>query len=251
MFNPDKPTLKARIASRECMAVSWLALGSPALVEAAARAAPDAIVIDMQHGLWERRDLEAAIGIVPAHIPVIVRVAENTALAISAALDAGAEGVMVPMIESAEEGRQAIRRAKYPPHGIRSAGGVRPLQDFAGYLRGASQIAVMLMIETTQGLANAESIARLEGLDMIFIGTGDLALSLHIQPGDTARHAAACERIRHTCQAASIACGSFTTSIEAARERREQGYHMVVAVNDIDLMAQGFAQASAQLREQK
>ncbi|HEY2256054.1 MAG TPA: aldolase/citrate lyase family protein [Variovorax sp.] len=249
MFDPDQPTLKARLASGPCMAVSWLALGSPALVEAAARAAPDAIVIDMQHGLWERRDLEAAIGIVPHRIPVIVRVAENSALAISAALDAGAEGVMVPMIENADEGRQAIRSAKYPPHGTRSAGGVRPLQDFAAYLRGAGEIAVMLMIETAQGLANAEDIARLEGLDMVFIGTGDLALSLRILPGDTARHAAACEQILHACRAASIACGSFTTSIEAAQQRRQQGYGMVVAVNDIDLMTRGFAEASARLRE--
>ena len=101
MFDPEHPTLKARIASGECMAVAWLALGSVAIADAAARTRPDAIVIDMQHGLWERHALEAAIGIVPPSVPVIVRVAENTALAIGTALDAGAEGVMVPMIESA------------------------------------------------------------------------------------------------------------------------------------------------------
>src|ERR1700761_6127078 len=115
MFDPSRPTLKARIAAGDCLAVSWFSLGSAALVEAGARARPDAIVIDLQHGLWERRELEAAIGVVPHDIPVMVRVAENSALAIGSALDAGAEGVIVPMIDSAAEGRAAIRSAKYPP----------------------------------------------------------------------------------------------------------------------------------------
>ena len=115
------------------MAVSWLAMGSVALTEAAVQAGCDAIVIDLQHGLWERRELESAIGIVPHTIPVIVRVAENTVQAIGMALDAGAEGVMVPMIETAAQAKQALRAAKYPPHGVRSGGGVRPLRDFAAY----------------------------------------------------------------------------------------------------------------------
>ncbi len=248
MFDPARPTLKARIAAGDCLGVSWFSLGSAALVEAGARARPDAIVIDLQHGLWERRELEAAIGVVPHDIPVMVRVAENTPLAIGSALDAGAEGVIVPMIDSAAEGRAAIRSAKYPPFGLRSAGGVRPLQDFAGYLKGAEHIAVLLMIETAAGLAQAGAIAKLEGLDMVFIGTGDLALSLQTMQGDAKRHAKACEKIRRACAGASVACGTFTTSVEAALERRREGYGMVVAANDIDIVSRGFAEASARLR---
>ncbi|CAN5894679.1 aldolase/citrate lyase family protein [soil metagenome] len=247
MFNPAQPTLKARIAKGDCIAVSWLSLGSVALAEAAARAQPDAIVIDMQHGLWDRRELEAAIGVVPSHIPLIVRVADNSATAIGMALDAGAEGVIVPLIEDAAECRHAVRCAKYPPQGIRSAGGVRPLMDFGAYVQGAEHIAVMVMIETTAGLANAREIAAVDGLDMVFIGTGDLALSLEIGAGDASKHAEACAEIKRACDAASVPCGAFTGSADAAMQRRDQGYRMVVAANDIDVVVQGFARATTAL----
>ena len=249
MFNPAYPTLKARIASGECLGVSWLSLGSVALVEAAMRANPDAIVIDLQHGLWERRDLEAAIGIVPPDIPVIVRVAENSALAVGTALDAGAEGVMVPLIESREQAQQAIRYAKYPPAGVRSGGGVRPLQDFPAYLKGAGQIAVLLMIETDAGLANAREIAAEQGFDMVFIGTGDLGLSLQTTPGDPQKLADACTAIKQACESASLPCGAFTGTLEAALERRAQGFRMVVVASDIDIAMRGFARAGETYRE--
>lgn len=247
MFHPDRPTLKTRIAAGDCLAVSWLALGSVAVAEIAARAGADAIVLDLQHGLWERRDLEAAIGLVPAGIPVIVRVAENSALAIGTALDAGAEGVMVPMIETAADAVQALRYAKYPPHGQRSAGGVRPLKDFGAYVQGASQIAVMVMIETAAGLAQAAEIAAVPGLDMVFIGTGDLSLSLQIAGSDP-RHAEACESIRQACEAAAMPCGIFTGTRAGALESRDRGYGMVVAASDIDVVARGFADAVGALR---
>lgn len=243
MFDPAHPTLKARLASGDCLGVAWLSLGSVALVETAARSRPDAIVIDLQHGLWERRELEAAIGIVPPMLPVIVRVAENSALAIGTALDAGAEGVMVPMVESAEQARHAVQAAHYPPRGRRSGGGVRPLQDFPAYLQGAGDLAVIVMIETAAGLDKADAIARVKGIDMVFVGTGDLGLSLQVAGSDP-RHAQACARIKQACDAAKLPCGVFTGTLAAAQQHREQGYRMAVLANDIDLVARGFAAAA-------
>jgi 2-keto-3-deoxy-L-rhamnonate aldolase RhmA len=243
VFDPRHPTLKARLAGGGCLGVSWLVLGSAALVELAARARPDAIVIDMQHGLWERRELEAAIGLVPSDIPVLVRVAENSALAIGTALDAGAEGVIVPLVESAEAAAQAVRSSRYPPSGARSGGGVRPLRNFAEYVSGAGAIATIVMIETQAGLEQADAIAATEGVDMVFIGTGDLALSLGASAAQ-AEHALACSRIRRASEAAGLPCGIFTGSAESARLRREEGYRMVVVATDIEVAAQGFAAAS-------
>ena len=248
MFNPEHPTLKSHIASGECLAVAWLSLGSAAVAEAVARTRPDAIVIDMQHGLWDRHGLESAIGLVPHDIPVIVRVAENSALAIGTALDAGAEGVMVPMIDNAADAKKSLQFARYPPHGTRSGGGVRPLQDFSAYLKGAADLVVMLMIETAAGLANAQAIARVQGLDMVFIGTGDLALSLGTPGVKTLEHRRACARIKRACQAASVPCGVFTGTPEAALEHRALGYGMVVVANDMDIVARGFAGASETFR---
>ena len=72
MFDPARATLRNRIDSGRCLGVAWLAMGSAAVIEVVARSRPDAIVIDLQHGLWERRELEAAIGLVPPEIPVPV-----------------------------------------------------------------------------------------------------------------------------------------------------------------------------------
>ena len=249
MFDPEHPTLQTRIASGECLAVAWLSLGSVAVAEATARARPDAIVIDMQHGLWERRDLEAAIGIVPSRIPVIVRVAENTALAIGTALDAGAEGVMVPMIETAADARRSLQFSKYPPRGIRSGGGIRPLQNFPAYVQSASQLVVIPMIETAAGLAHAPAIAGVKDIDMIFVGSGDLSLSLETFGGDPLKHIQACARIKRACDAACVPCGMFTGTQKAALEHRALGYGMVVVANDMDVVARGFAGASDGFRQ--
>src|SRR5215207_5194495 len=174
MFDPHRPTLRYRIDRGDCLGVIWLALGSVALVEIAARQKPNAIVLDCQHGVWERRDLEAALGAAPPEVPVMVRVAENGPLAIGEALDAGAE-------------------------------------------RG---IVVIPMIETTRGVRNAGEIAAVEGINMVLIGTGDLALSIGTFPRADARHEAACSSIHAACRRAWTPCGVFTVGLEAAERRR-------------------------------
>lgn len=246
MFDPSRSKLRYRIDRGDCLGVVWLAMGSVAMVEMAARARPDGIVLDLQHGLWDRRDLEAAIGLVPPEIPVLVRVAENGATAIGQALDAGAEGVIVPLVETAKQASRAVSYARFPPHGIRSGGGVRPLCDFISYTQAASRgIAVIVMIETAKGVKNARTIAEVEGVDMVFLGTGDLALSLGTFPNSDPRHEEACEAVRAACRKAWTPCGTFTTSMEGAIERRARGYRMVVTANDIDLVSRGFNLASA------
>jgi 2-keto-3-deoxy-L-rhamnonate aldolase RhmA len=244
MFDPHRATLRNRIDSGRCLGVAWLALGSAAMVEIAARSKPDGIVIDLQHGLWERRELEAAIGLVPPEIPVLVRTAENTPFAIGMALDAGAEGVIVPLVETAKQARKAVAAAKYPPDGIRSGGGVRPLGDFVSYVEGAGKIVTIVMIETEKGVRNAAAIAATEGVDMVFIGTGDLALSLGTFPAMHHDHSVACADVHRACKAAWTPCGVFTPSLEVAKMRRSQGYRMVVTANDMDVIGRGFNQAS-------
>ncbi len=244
MFVPARATLRYKIASGKCLGVVWLSLGSAALVEAAARSMPDAIVIDLQHGLWDRRELEAAIGLVPAEIPVIVRTSENSQHAIGMALDAGAEGVMVPLVETGKQAKKAVSYAKYPPHGIRSGGGHRPLADFVTYAGGQDKIVVMVMIETAKGVRNAEAIAATEGVDMVFIGTGDLSMSLGTFPAMHHDHSMACAEIHRACKKVWTPCGVFTPHLDYAKVRRDQGYRMVVVANDIDVVSRGFNTAT-------
>src|SRR5258708_32353228 len=132
MFDFGGLGLRARLARNVPIGVFWMPPGSTAVMEIAAGAAPDAIVIDAQHGLWDRQNLEHAVGLVSHRVPVLVRTAENSAISIGQALDAGAEGIIVPLIETDTEAAAAVSAARFPPPGARSGGGGRPIPpDFA------------------------------------------------------------------------------------------------------------------------
>jgi 2-keto-3-deoxy-L-rhamnonate aldolase RhmA len=144
MFNFGALGLRARLARNLPLGVFWMSTGSSAVMELAASAAPDAIVIDAQHGLWDRQNLEHAVGLVSNRVPVLVRTADASPIAISQALDSGAEGVIVPLIETDTQAAAAVAAARFPPHGSRSGGGVRPLaHDFARYYAAANDRTVV------------------------------------------------------------------------------------------------------------
>jgi len=246
---PFAQRLRERIRGGECIGCIWLALGSPAAAELAADSEPDAIVFDLQHGLWERQALEGAIGMVRAKAAPLVRVARNGPAEIGTALDAGAVGVIVPLVETAEEARQAVDAARYPPLGNRSGGGVRPLMDFKRYVPAANEhVLVAVMIETRLGVENAAAIAATPGVDMVFIGTGDLALSLGVFPDLGPKHEAAIAAVQSACRKAGIPCGIFTLYSTMASDRRRQGFQCVVLGDDTTLLHQAFKQTSARFR---
>ena len=222
----------------------WFALGSLGLLEVALAAKPEAVVLDMQHGLFSRESLEGAVGSARHVAPTLVRVADATPIAIGQALDAGADGILVPLVESATEAASVVRAAHFPPRGARSGGGVRPLaQGFASYVAAAAGTVAGVMIETAAGVEAAEAIAATPGLDLVFIGTGDLALSLGCFPEIDARHEAACKRVLKACRSAGVPCGIFTVTAAEAARRQDEGYALTVVANDIGVAAAGFATA--------
>lgn len=224
--------------------VFWLALGSAPLVEFAVHAAPGAIVLDLQHGLWERGTLEAAIASVRMRVPVIGRCAENSPHAIAQVLDAGASSVLIPMIETADDARRAVAASRYPPFGNRSAGGVRPLlAGIETMLDADRHVAVGMLIETVEGVENAHAIAAVPGVDYLFIGTGDLSLSRGTADAEIITRD--CERVLSAAHERGLPCGLFTGDAANARKAFENGYRMAVAANDIDLVKQGFIAAHA------
>lgn len=247
MIAREGAVLRERLRAGERLGVFWSILGSPALVEVAVEAGPDAVVLDAQHGLWSRRTVEEVLGAVGAATPVLVRTADGSAPSIGAALDAGAEGVIVPLVEAAGQAAEAVAAARFPPEGRRSGGGVRPLKgDFAAYCdRAGRRTVVGVMIETIRGLENAAAIAAVPGIDFVLIGTGDLALSLGIAPPADPRHEEACRAIFDACRAAAMPCAIFTPNAAEAARRAAQGYAMTVVANDMEIIASGFGAAMA------
>lgn len=236
--------LTSQLAADQTLGVIWLSLGSAAIAEIAAHAGAGALVFDLQHGLWERSSFEAAVGLVASTVPVIARVAENSDFAIGSALDAGADGVLVPMVETAEQAEAAVAAARFPPRGRRSGGGVRPLvMGFSSYLERAEKVAVGVMIETASGVAAAEAIAAVPGLDFILIGSGDLSISYAASGGGTAEFEDGCRHVRTACARAGLPSGIFTAGVRKAAERRDEGYRLVVLANDIDVVNDSFMAA--------
>jgi 2-keto-3-deoxy-L-rhamnonate aldolase RhmA len=235
-------SLKPGLQGDQPLDLLWLALGSVPLAEFAAHAQPGALVLDLQHGLWERGTLEAAIGAAGLRVPVIARCAENSHAAIAQALDAGAAAALVPLVETADDARRAVSACRYPPYGSRSAGGVRPLlAGVEAMLAADRELAVGLLIETVEGVENVEAIAAVPGVDFLFIGTGDLSLSRGTNDADVI--GADCQRVLRAAHANGLPCGLFTADADAARRAFAQGYRMAVAASDIDLAKQGFLAA--------
>ena len=205
----------------------WAAIPSPLTAEAVALAGPDYVVADQQHGALEPTTLMAMLqAIAGAGSAPLVRVARNEPFAIGQALDLGAQGVIVPMVESGEEAARAVAACRYAPEGIRSFGALRA---------GAGERPLCLvMIETRAALENAAGIAATPGLDGIYIGPSDLALSLGLQPTLRLEHPPVLEAlavIHAACADAGIVAGVHCLAAEDVPAQSER-FGMVTAGAD-------------------
>ena len=229
--------LLERLASGGAVACYWLALGSVAAAEIVAEARPDAIVFDAQHGMWDKHSLYAAFAAIRGKSRPVVRIADDSAAAIGEAFDLGAAGVIVPMVETAAQAKAIVAAAKYAPEGRRSAGGIRPMLDFNAYAAEANRSLLLgVMIETEAGVRNAAAIAAVPGVDLVFIGPGDLSLSLGVFPDTGPKHEQAIQAIFAACRKAGRPCGLFTYHTVGALDRLRQGFQFMVLGNDQDLL---------------
>jgi len=183
----------------------------------------------------------------------LVRVPWNEPYEIMKALDAGAYGVIVPMVNNREEAEQAVMACRYPPLGNRSFGPIRgALYGGRGYaLEANDQIACIAMIETSDGIANADEIMSTPGLNGIYIGPADLALSLGLpamgdQPQD--EHLAVVKELLEKCQTHKIAAGIHTSSLEYAQKYLALGFNFVTLGSESGHMAKNAARELAAAR---
>ncbi len=171
------------------------ALGSPLAAELLSLAGFDFVMVDLQHGEWdEARSTAAFHQICLGPATPMARVRQNDFYAIGQLLDRGALGIVVPMVNSAEEAAQAARAMRYPPRGGRSMGPFGASFHGPDYLRRANEeLFLAVQIESAQAVERAEAILAVEGVDGCWIGPGDLAASMGIDP-DTPEGARAREK---------------------------------------------------------
>jgi 2-keto-3-deoxy-L-rhamnonate aldolase RhmA len=224
--------LKRHLASGKALGCHWLTLGAPVLAELAADAGAQSIVFDLQHGRWSRDGLENGIAAVGGRAPTLARTADASDYAIGSALDAGVQGVIAPMINSAAAAAEVVAAARFPPHGRRSGGGPRPMADFAAYRQAtADRLVVGVMIETVASLEAVEAIAATPGVDLIFIGPLDLSLAMDAGPGSAAFDSAL-GRVLAAGKAAGKPVGIYTGDAATAERRVAEGFRFVVTVDD-------------------
>jgi len=235
-------SLKAQIRAGLAANGFWVELFSPTAAETMAAAGYDCAMIDLEHGAGDVGDTIAVMRAMQGSgCTPLVRVPANDPAWIKRVLDAGAQGVMIPAVDSAAEAEAAVAACHYPPRGFR--GMAAPIvrasgygQDWRGYVSDiAESLLVICQIETREALANAPEISAVEGVDMIFIGPFDLSASLgHMGEPDHPDVRAAITAVEREAKAQGCLLGGIPTPDRSPKALYEAGYDLVLA--DIDLV---------------
>ena len=231
------PSLRPAWAGGATTLGGWISLREPLLAESAGNAGYDYVCIDMQHGL---ADYDQALVLlhVLARTPTVplVRVPWNEQGIIGRVLDAGAMGVIIPMVNSVEEARRAVAACRYAPKGARSFGPLGAGSLYGGGYVGQADdlVACIPMIETRQAVEAIDDILAVEGIDAVYVGPADLSITYGLppamdNPGEPFDGALA--TVVAACQRHGVVPGIHTSAARAAK-RHAAGFRMMTVGND-------------------
>ena len=251
-----RPNQTKRLLRQQQAALGTFCLGgSPLIAETLGRAGYDFVIVDCQHGENNPGNLLGmlqAVSCTPA--TPLVRVAANEALAIQRALDLGAYGLVVPMVNTRAEAEVILQSVRYAPAGARSWGPIRGwLYGGPDYFAKAhEELLVIAMLETAEAVRNAKDILGVPGLDGCFIGPNDLSIALGF-PAELPEYPPEVEQailaIRDAALAAGKAPGIYTPSAAAARQRVAQGFRFVCIQNDFGMVLTAATEALRMVRD--
>jgi 2-keto-3-deoxy-L-rhamnonate aldolase RhmA len=235
-------TLRSRLARGETafgtMLFEFNTLGVPRIVAAAGA---DFVLIDLEHTGWGMEGIRPLLAAGGAQdLDMLVRVQGSARHLISPALDLGARGVMVPMVDDAIEAERVVQAARFAPDGGRGFGLLNPdllERGVDSAIRAAEEATlVILQVETGAGLEHVDEIAATAGVDVLWVGQFDLSIALGV-PGafDDARVTQAEDRVLEACAAARITAGVLVGSVDVARSMLARGFRMIALGSDIDL----------------
>jgi 4-hydroxy-2-oxoheptanedioate aldolase len=241
----------AALRTRQALIGYWVTSDSAAIAERLASVGYDYICLDVQHGLLDYPGVLHGLTAVAAAgagasagagagagAAGIVRVPPGDPAWIGRALDAGARGVIVPLISTAGQAAAAVAACRYPPTGQRSFGPVRSALAIGPAPRAADdQVACIVMIETAEGLRNAAAICAVPGVDAVYVGPSDLSISLGaddpVAGWARPEFARALADIRAAAQAAGIGCGMHCSDGDAAARFLADGFTFVSISSDL------------------
>lgn len=245
-------TLKHRLAAGEVLHGIWLGMADPYAAEIAATAAFDWLLIDGEHAPNDIRSLSAQLAVIDGKGPSpVIRLPDDDPAKIKQALDIGAQTLLIPMVETAEQAQRCFRATRYPPEGFRGVGSsLARASRFAGvpdYLTTANaQICLILQVESVAGLASLDAILAVPGPDGVLIGPSDLAADMGLlgNPSHPEVKAVVLDAIRRI-RAAGLAAGVLSTDPAYIDDCKAAGANFVGVGIDVTLFA-GALRALAQ-----
>jgi 4-hydroxy-2-oxoheptanedioate aldolase len=252
-----KNPVKEKLRRGEPTFGTWLSLGDLYATRVLARLGWDWLTLDMEHAPidWAQAATIFAAIADAGSIP-LARVPEGNHFFIKRVLDAGARGIVVPMVDTVEQAKAAIAAAKYPPEGNRSVGGGMHAMNFGAavadyYARANDEILVVLQTESPRGIANAEAIYSLPGCDAIFVGPNDLRFQMRQPDGafpTQEEHEAAIQQVISTGKKVKCPTGMHVFDGESAIRRADQGMQFIAVSSDLALMTKQAQQMLAAVK---
>ena len=230
-----------------------LSISAPQVAEIIALAGFDWVFIDMEHSAMSLESVQNALQIMEGRLLRIVRVPGNDDVWIKRVLDTGCDGILVPMVNSADEAKRVVQAAKYPPEGRRSVGLARAHKygdTFNDYVANANrEIVVMIQCEHKEAVKNFDEILKVDGIDSIFIGPFDLSASMgltgQISHPDVV---ASIGTVKDKCRKAGRPYGIFSTNIESMKNEINEGCTFLLGGVDASFLLNSFR---GQLKELK
>ena len=252
---PDAPdSFKRRLASGDPLVGTWLKTPSAIVTEVLAGTALDLLCIDAEHAPFDRAAIDACVLAARGQgMPVLVRPATGAAHHTLQALDAGADGVLVPHVRSAREAASVVASAHYGPGGRGYAGSTRA----AGYTRrtmaqhvaaAEAETVVIAQIEDAEALDAIDAIVGTPGLDALFIGRADLAVSLGLRSAAAPEVVAAAECIAAAARKAGRIVGTFLSDLDEVPFWRDRGISLFLLESDQVFLMAGAASLMARCK---
>lgn len=249
--NGQELYLRKRMEAGDCLIGAGIYTNCPEVIEYAAR--------EMDWIWWEAQhthvDWQATIhGVRAAHgsrIPVIIRSWTRDGDTIERLLDTGAEGIIVPMVNTREEAERIVARCFYPPLGERSFGATRPEVIEESLDEWNSRIVVIMQIETPTAVENSEAIARIPGVAGLLVGARDLALRFgqRTTPYDAEEFVGeALSHVLEVCRMTGKAAGTIALTTDILRARIEEGYRLICAGMDLDHLQADYSRMAVAAR---
>jgi 4-hydroxy-2-oxoheptanedioate aldolase len=226
---------------------TFSAIPHPVAIEVTAASGLDFLCIDWEHSQIGRERIEDLVRAADVHkVPAIVRVPGHAPESIAAVLDAGAAGVLVPRVSTAAQAKAAVMATRYPPIGERGVGPGRASAygyRIPDYLKAANESLVLaIQVETAEGLANIDEIVSVEGVDVIFIGPGDLSVSIDAMgPAGTESLNRAISTIATAARKAGRTVGIFRPSASDVGHWSENGISLFIVASDTMFLGAGLA----------